>query len=60
VGTYNATLTWSKPSAYDHSPEEQYLGQGEFAIQEIHGNLETLGTAQQNRYRENTLFDINS
>ncbi len=24
---------------------------GEFAIQEIHGNLETLGTAQQNQYR---------
>jgi hypothetical protein len=24
---------------------------GEFAIQETHGNLETLGTAQQNQYR---------
>jgi hypothetical protein len=24
---------------------------GEFAIQGIHGNLETLGTAQQNQYR---------
>jgi hypothetical protein len=26
-------------------------GKGEFAIQGIHGNLETLGTAQQNQYR---------
>ena len=24
---------------------------GEFAVQGIHGNLETLGTAQQNQYR---------
>ena len=28
---------------------------GGFAIQEIHGNLKTLGTAQQNQYRQ-TLF----
>ena len=40
------------------APRSGFRNKGEFTIQGIHSNLETLGTARQNQYRQTTFWRL--